>query len=95
LGVPQTLDYFDKMQDRINSIVARNSHISPERYLQLSRNTGELTTDIGTVLDGERAVSEGLIDQLGSLSDAIDCLYEMIEQQNAGKGGREEGGESK
>lgn len=82
LGVPQTLDYFDRMQERITGFVCRNSKIRPERFLELSRNIGELVTDIGTVLDGEQAVSEGLIDQLGSLSDAIDCLYQMIEEEN-------------
>lgn len=81
LGVPQTLDYFDRMQDRITSFVTANSNMSSERFLELSRNTDQLVTDIGTVLDGEQAVSEGLIDRLGSLSDAIECLYEMIEDQ--------------
>lgn len=80
LGVPQTLDYFERMQDRITGFVTANSHISPDRFLELSRNTGELVTDIGTVLDGEQAVAEGLIDRLGSLSDAIDSLYELIEK---------------
>lgn len=83
LGVPQTLDYFDRMQDRITSFVTANSNMSSERFLELSRNTDQLVTDIGTVLDGEQAVSEGLIDRLGSLSDAIECLYEMIEAQQA------------
>lgn len=86
LGVPQTLDYFERMQDRITRFVADNSHIQSERFLELSRNTGELVTDIGTVLDGEQAVAEGLIDRLGSLSDAIDCLYELIEQNAEKKG---------
>ncbi|MBE6754732.1 MAG: peptidase S14 [Ruminococcaceae bacterium] len=79
LGVPQTLDYFERMQDRITGFVSRNSRMKPERFLELSRNTGELVTDIGTVLDGQQAVDEGLIDQLGSLSDAISSLYAMIE----------------
>lgn len=81
LGVPQTLDYFDRMQKRITSFVTSNSRMSPERFLELSRNTDQLVMDIGTVLDGEQAVSEGLIDRLGSLSDAVECLYEMIEAQ--------------
>lgn len=81
LGVPQTLDYFDRMQERITSFVTSNSKMSPERFLELSRNTDQLVMDIGTVLDGEQAVSEGLIDRLGSLSDAVECLYEMIEAQ--------------
>ena len=79
LGVPQTMSYFDKMQERISGFVCRNSRISPERYRQLMMNTGELTTDMGTVIDGETAVKEGLIDSLGGLSDAVRALYELIE----------------
>jgi len=83
LGVPQTLEYFQRMQDRITRFVTQNSKISPERFLELSMNTQELVMDLGTVLDGEEAVSEGLIDSLGSLSDAIDCLYGMIDKNKA------------
>ena len=79
LGVPQTLSYFDKIQERISRFVCSNSNISPERFHQLMMNTGELTMDMGTVLDGETAVKEGLIDSLGGLSDAITALYELIE----------------
>ena len=81
VGVPQTLYYFEKMQERISLFVADNSHTSMERFSQLCMNTGELVTDIGTVLDGPAAVREGLIDRLGSLSDAVDCLNQMIEAQ--------------
>lgn len=79
LGVPQTLSYFDRMQDRITRFVTANSHISEETFKSLMMNTGELTTDVGSVIDGEKAVSVGLIDELGSLSSAIDYLYSMIE----------------
>lgn len=79
LGVPQTLSYFDKMQDRISNFVCRNSGISAQRFKELMMNTGELTMDMGTVIDGETAVSEGLIDRLGGLSDAIEELYRLIE----------------
>lgn len=79
LGVPQTLSYFDKMQDRISNFVCRNSGISAQRFKELMMNTGELTMDIGTVIDGETAVNEGLIDRLGGLSDAIEELYRLIE----------------
>ncbi len=79
LGVPQTLSYFDRMQDRITRFVTENSHISEETFKSLMMNTGELTTDVGSVIDGEKAVSVGLIDELGSLSKAIDYLYGMIE----------------
>ncbi|MFT9055815.1 MAG: ATP-dependent Clp protease proteolytic subunit [Ethanoligenens sp.] len=80
VGVPQTLSYFDKMQDRIGKFVAQNSHIAPERFKQLMMHTGELVLDVGTVLEGEEAVKEGLIDQVGGLSDAIACLYRMIDE---------------
>lgn len=85
LGVPQTLSYFDKMQERIVRFVTDNSRISSDVFRELMMTTGELMMDVGTVLDGERAVEVGLIDQLGGLSDAIECLYEMIEA-----GGKEE-----
>ena len=79
LGVPQTLTYFEAMQKRITDFVCSNSKISPERFSELMMNTGELVLDMGTVIDGETAVKEGLIDRLGSLSDAIEALYTLIE----------------
>ncbi|MGI6270230.1 MAG: ClpP family protease [Candidatus Howiella sp.] len=81
LGVPQTLDYFEKMQDRITRFVTDNSRIRPETFRELMMNIGEMVTDVGSVLDGEKAVEVGLIDSLGGLSDAIASLYEMIETQ--------------
>ena len=78
LGVPQTLSYFDKMQERIVRFVCDNSAIKPERFRELMMSTGEL----GSVIDGEQAVKEGLIDRLGGLSEAIDCLYDMIENSS-------------
>lgn len=80
LGVEQTLDHFQRMQKRITTFVTKHSKISSERLMELSLNTNELVLDIGTVLDGPDAVREGLIDSLGSLSDAIDCLYGMIDE---------------
>ena len=79
LGVPQTLSYFEKMQDRIVSFITRNSRIHEEELRRLTMNTGELVLDVGTVLEGEKAVELGLIDSLGSLGDAMDSLYGMIE----------------
>lgn len=79
LGIPQTLNYFDKMQDRIVKFVVDNSNMSASRFKELMTNTGELVTDVGTVLDGENAVKEGLIDRLGGLQEAIKVLYELIE----------------
>ena len=82
LGVPQTLNYFQNMQERIVRFVCDNSGISPERFRELMHATGgELVTDVGTVLGGETAVKEGLIDRVGTLSDATQCLYELIKEQ--------------
>ncbi len=80
LGVPQTLSYFDKMQDRIVNFVTANSNISEEEFRRLMMQTGELVMDVGTVVDGEEAVKIGLIDSLGGLSNAIEKLYELIEE---------------
>ena len=82
LGVPQTLSYIDKMQERIVRFVCDNSAIKPERFRELMMSTGELVMDVGSVIDGEQAVKEGLIDRLGGLSEAIDCLYDMIENSS-------------
>lgn len=79
LGVPQTLSYFDKMQERIVRFVTDNSNVSAEKFRELMMSTGELMMDVGSVVDGEKAVEIGLIDRLGGLSDAVDCLYKMIE----------------
>ena len=83
LGVPQTLSYFDKMQERIVRFVTENAKISGERFRELMMTTGELVMDVGTVLNGEDAVKEGLIDELGGLSDAVSCLYRMIDEKEA------------
>ncbi|MCQ2480349.1 MAG: ATP-dependent Clp protease proteolytic subunit, partial [Clostridia bacterium] len=80
LGVPQTLYYFQQMQERIVKFVCNNSKMPPEKFRELMLATGELVMDVGTVLEGEDAVKGGLIDSLGSLSDALDRLYEMIEK---------------
>lgn len=78
-GIPQTVSYFEKMQERIVRFVCDNSKITPERFRSLMLATGELLTDVGSVIDGETAVKEGLIDYPGGIADAIECLYEMIE----------------
>lgn len=79
LGVPQTLRYFEQMQERIVGFVAGHSGITARRFTALMHNTGELVMDMGTVLDGRQAVEEGLIDELGGLSDALRYLYREIE----------------
>lgn len=81
LGVPQTLDYFMKMQDRIANFVSSNSHIKKERFEELMHETGNLIMDLGTILDGRDAVKEGLIDDIGSLSNAFEKLYSLSENK--------------
>ena len=81
VGVPQTLSYFDSIQDRIVNFVTRNSKIKEEKFRQLLMETGQLVMDVGTVVDGETAVKLGLIDSLGGLSDAIEALYGIIEEK--------------
>ena len=83
LGIPQTLSYFDRMQDRITNFVTRNSRISAENFRELMMKKDELVMDVGSVVDGETAVKLGLIDCLGGLSDAIKCLYGLIDERNS------------
>ena len=80
LGVPQTMHCFEQMQQRITGFVAAHSGMPEKRYTQLMLHTGELVMDMGTVLDGRRAVKEKLIDELGGLSDALAWLYGEIER---------------
>ena len=82
LGVPQTLSYFEKMQDRIARFVENNSQITADEFRALMMKTGELIMDVGTVLDGEEAVKCGLVDELGGLSDALDYLESVIVREN-------------
>ena len=93
LGVPQTLEYFQRMQDRITRFVVSNSGISYDRFMELAMNTQELVMDVGSVLDGCEAVEEGLIDTLGNLHEAMDCLEKMITAEK--KKQRAENGHSK
>lgn len=83
LGVPQMLRHFEKIQDRIVAFVTKNSSISKERFSSLMMNVGEMVNDVGSILDGERAVEVGLIDSIGGLSDAIHTLYDMIDNKGA------------
>lgn len=84
LGVPQTMRYFEQMQQRITGFVSSHSHISEERFTELMMHTGELVMDMGSVVDGETAVAEGLIDELGGLGDALHYLYSAIEARRVG-----------
>ena len=81
LGIPQTLSYFDRMQERIINFVTKNSGMSASRFKELMMKKDELVMDVGSVVDGDTAVKEGLIDSLGGLSDAVECLYDMIESE--------------
>ncbi len=78
VGVSQSFEYFQKMQERIADFVAQHSKISKKRFYDLCMNTQELAMDIGSVLDGKRAVSEKLIYKIGGVSDAINKLYSIV-----------------
>lgn len=78
IAAPQTFNYFERIQERIVSFVAKNSGISREKFLSLMLKTGEMAADVGSVIYGEEAVELGLIDRIGGLGDALDCLYEQI-----------------
>jgi ATP-dependent protease ClpP protease subunit len=86
IGVPQTYEYFDKMQERVVSFVTSNSSISKEEFKKLMLKTGELANDVGTVLFGEEAVKNKLIDSVGGLSDAMNKLYELIAERRKNHG---------
>lgn len=78
VGIPQTYEYFDKMQERVVQFVSKNSGISKEKFRELMLKTGELANDVGTVLFGEEAVRNGLINEVGGISEALKKLYEFI-----------------
>lgn len=75
IGVPQTYQYFARIQERIVGFVTAHSRVSREDYLRLMTSTDELANDVGSVIYGEEAVQLGLIDRLGTLSDALDWLH--------------------
>lgn len=85
IAAPQTFNYFERIQERIVSFVARNSQIDRKKFLELMLKTGEMAADVGSVIYGEEAVKLGLIDRIGTLSEALDCLYEQIEVQRSEK----------
>ena len=85
IGVPQTYEYFDKMQERVVQFVCKKSKITPEKFKELMLKTGELANDVGTVLFGEEATKIGLIDSIGGLSEALDKLYELIRLKREAK----------
>ena len=81
IGVPQTFYYFERIQERILQFVTANSRVKREAFTKLMLQTGELAADVGSVIYGEEAVEQGLIDRIGGLSDALECLYGMIEEK--------------
>ena len=78
IAVPQAFEYLAKIQERIVDFITSHSHITAERLQQLMRETGQLTADVGTVISGNQAAALGLIDAVGTLSDALEALYTMI-----------------
>ncbi len=85
LGVPQTFEYFRKMQERITNFIVRTSNISEEEFNRLMLQTDELLNDMGTILIGEKAVEYGLIDEVGGIRKAIDKLNKLIEESEEEK----------
>ncbi len=92
IGVPQTYEYFNKMQERVVKFVCSHAKITKEKFKELMLKTGELANDVGVVLFGEEAVQTGLIDAVGGLSDAIAKLNELIEENRKKKAETNSGG---
>ena len=80
VGAPQTFRYFQRIQEQIADFVTENSGISKEQFERYMMATGEMATDVGTILYGKEAVSSGLIDKLGGLNDALSALHRMIDK---------------
>lgn len=81
IGVPQSFTYFAKMQDRILNFIVSHSGAEKEKLLELMMETDEIATDVGSVIDGEKAVEIGLIDSVGGLADAMDCLKTLVKEK--------------
>ncbi len=86
VGAPQTFRYFQRIQEQIADFVTANSRITREKFEQYMMATGEIATDVGTILYGKEAVNSGLIDKLGGLNDALTALHKMIQKNNTLKG---------
>jgi ATP-dependent protease ClpP protease subunit len=89
IGVPQTFDYLEKMQERVTRFVTRHSSITEETFKQLMFKTGELTRDIGTTVIGQDAVRHGLIDAVGGVGEALHELNRRILERKLGGEGAE------
>ena len=82
VGAPQTFNYFERVQERITNFVGRNSNMSADAFREQMLKVGELATDVGTVVYGKEAVDMGLIDRVGTLSDALSFLHKEIRNKN-------------
>lgn len=82
VGSPVTYHYFQRIQEQITDFVTENSHISREKFTEYMMATGQIATDVGTIVYGKEAVESGLIDRLGGLHDALETLHRMIEKQH-------------
>ena len=89
VGAPQTFLYFQRIQEQIVNFVTKNSRITREKFLNYMMATDELATDVGTVVYGREAVASGMMDRIGSLSDALDCLHRQIGQSKKRTGKRQ------
>lgn len=89
IGVPQTFYYFERIQERILQFVTANSNVKRESFTKLMLQTGELAADVGSVIYGEEAVQLGLIDRIGGLGDALDCLHGQIQARKETREDRE------
>lgn len=80
IGAPQTFRYFQRIQEQIADFVTANSGISKKQFEDYMMATGEMASDVGTILYGKEAVASGLIDKLGGLNDALSALHKMIDK---------------
>ena len=80
IAAPQTYHYFDRIQERIIRFVAKNSRIQADKFRELMLQSGDMSNDVGSIVYGEEAVEIGLMDEVGTLRDALACLYGMIER---------------
>ena len=94
IGVAQTFNYFERIQERIVDFVTKNSRVDRDRFTRMMLKTGELSADVGSVIYGQEAVDIGLIDHVGSLGDALDCLHKMMRERKESPSHRPPGGDS-
>ena len=86
VGAPATYHYFQRIQEQITDFVTANSRITREQFSDYMMATGQIATDVGTIVYGREAVESGLIDRLGGLHDALECLHRMISRKQGNRG---------